>query len=270
MNRKVKDIKIGLFVLVSAALLVAGLLAFGLRDLFVKHDYIETYVAGGVTGLSVGSPILLDGVPIGKVTEITFSWLAYPPHREHLVVVVGEVNAGVAQGKTREEQERNLQEAIDHGMRARIQGQGITGTSVVALEYVNPKRFPPLSVPWEPKHYYIPSAPGQFKDIVQEVETLLQKLGAVDFPALGASANGLLGELRHTNEQIKILLDETTTTLAAGNLPQLFETTDRTLLQVRDTSAALSEMIQDLRRYPAGFLFGQPPPRSPSLQGSNR
>ncbi|MDD4932322.1 MAG: MlaD family protein [Methylacidiphilaceae bacterium] len=270
MNRKIKDIKIGLFVLAAAALLVAGLLAFGLRDLFVEHDYFETYVSGGVTGLSVGSPILLDGVPIGKVSQISFSWLSYPQYHNHLVIVVGEVNAGLTQGRTRAEQEQRLRTEIDHGLRARIQGQGITGTSVVALEYVDPKRHPALSVPWEPKHYYIPSAPGQFKDIVQEVETLLQKLGAVDFPALGASANGLLGELRHTNDQIKILLDETTATLASGNLPQLFETTARTLAQLRDTSTNLNEMIGDLRRYPAGFLFGEPPPRPASLQGPSR
>ncbi|CAB4242823.1 putative Mammalian cell entry related domain protein [Methylacidimicrobium sp. AP8] len=270
MNRKIKDVKIGLFVLAALALLVAGLLAFGLRDLFVPHDYFETYVSGGVAGLSVGSPVLLDGVPIGKVTQITFSWLAYPPHRRHFVVVVGEVSTGIAQGETRQEREQQLQEAIDHGLRARIQSQGITGTSVVALEYVNPKRFPPLSVPWKPRHYYIPSAPGQFKDIVQEVETLLEKLSAVDFPALGASANGLLGELRRTNGQLKTLLDQTTTTLASGNLPELLETTDRTLAQIRDASASLNEMIGDIRRYPAGFFFGQPPPRPESLQGSKR
>ncbi|QSR84412.1 MlaD family protein [Methylacidimicrobium sp. B4] len=270
MSRKIRDFKIGLFVLAAAGLLVGGLLAFGLRDAFQEHFYFETYVTGGATGLSVGSPVLLDGVPIGKVSQISFSWIVYPQYPSHYVVVVGEVNPGVLGKATWAEQERQLRAEIDHGLRARIQGQGITGTSVVALEYVDPKRHPPRSVPWEPKHYYIPSAPGQFKDIVQQVETVLEKLAAIDFPSLGASANGLLGELRHTNGQIKILLDETTTTLASGNLPQLFEATDRTLLQLRDTSNNLNEMIQDLRRYPAGFLFGQPPPRPSSLQGPDR
>lgn len=267
MSRKSRDIKIGFFVLIATGLLIAGLLAFGLRDVFEKHMYFETYVPGGAAGLSVGSPVLLDGVPIGKVSQISFSWIVYPHYHSHYILVVGEVSPDVLRGTTQEDQERSLQAEINHGLRARIQGQGITGTSVVALEYVDPKRHPPISVPWQPRHYYIPSAPGQFRDIVQEFETLLQKLAAIDFPALGASANGLMGELRQTNGQIKILLDETATTLAAGNLPALLETTDRTLAQLRETSTNINEAIGDLRRYPAGFLFGPPPPRPGSLQG---
>ncbi|VVM07171.1 hypothetical protein MAMC_01473 [Methylacidimicrobium cyclopophantes] len=267
MSRKTKDIKIGLFVLAAAGLLVAGLLAFGLRDLFQKHYYFETYVPGDVAGLSVGSTVLVHGVPVGKVTRVSFTWTEYPQYRSHAVLVVAEINPGTFPGSNWEEQKRYLQTQIHNGLRARIQGQGITGTSMLALEHVDPKRFPPLSVPWQPRNFYIPSAPGQFKDIVQQVEIVLEKLAAIDFPGLGASANSLLGELRHTNNQIKILLDETTTTLASGNLPALFETTDRTLAQLRETSANLNELIGDLRRYPAGFLFGQAPARPESLQG---
>ncbi|MGD9897262.1 MAG: MlaD family protein [Candidatus Methylacidiphilaceae bacterium] len=270
MSRKTKDVKIGLFVIAAAALLVGGLLAFGLRDAFRPHYDFETYYSGEVNGLSVGSPVLLHGVPVGKVTQVSFTWVAYPQYHSHYVLVAAEVDQRLIGNRKPEEEEKLLQVEIDRGLRARVQPQGITGTSVLALEYVDPKRHPPISIPWHPKHYYIPSAPGQFHDIVQEVETLLQKLGAVDFPGLGASANGLLGELRHTNGQIKILLAQTSTALASGNLPELLESTDRTLTQLRETTISLNEVIGDLQRYPAGFLFGQPPPRPGSLQGSKR
>lgn len=265
MSRKTKDIRIGLFVLTAAGLLVAGLLAFGLRDVFEKHNYFETYVPGEVTGLSVGSAVLLHGVPVGKVTQISFTWTEYPGYRSHAVLVVAEINPGIFPGSW-EDQKRSLQAEIDGGLRARIQGQGITGTSVVALEHVDPKRFPPLSVPWEPRHFYIPSAPGQFKDIVLQVETVLEKLAAIDFPGLGASANNLLGELRLTNDKIKLLLDQTATALASGNIPELMETADRTLAQLRQTAASLNDTIGDLQRYPAGFLLGTAPPRPECLK----
>ena len=270
MSRKSRDVKIGLFVLAAAGLLVAGLLAFGLRDAFRPHYYFETYVPGEVSGLSVGSPVLLSGVPIGKVKQITFSWMEYPDYRSRYVVVVGEVSPVISQEMNRAERDKFVEAEIGHGLRARIQSQGVTGTSVVALEYLDPKRHPPLSVPWQPKRLYIPSAPSQFRDIVQQVQTTLDKLSAVDFPGLGASANGLIGELRHTNGQIKILLEETTSTLASGNLPALFETTDRTLAQLRETSAGLNEALGDLRRYPAGFFFGQPPPRPSCLESPKK
>lgn len=271
MSRKGRDIKIGLFVLAATGLLVAGLLAFGLRDAFQPHYYFETYVPGEVSGLSVGSPILLNGVPIGKVKQISFSWMVYPDYDSRYVVVVGEVSPMINQDTmNRAERRKLVEKEIDQGLRARIQAQGITGTSVVALEYLNPKRHPPLSVPWQPKHLYIPSAPGQFRDIVQEVQTLLEKLGAIDFPGLGASANGLIGELRHTNGQIKLLLEETTSTLVSGNLPVLIEETERTLSQLRETSTNLNEVLGDIRRYPAGFFFGQPAPRPSILEGPRK
>src|SRR6202142_2262712 len=57
-----EQLQLGLFTLGGLLLLVAGLLAFGARSYFVRTSLFETYVAGEVPGLSVGSPVELRGV----------------------------------------------------------------------------------------------------------------------------------------------------------------------------------------------------------------
>ena len=77
MEAKPNDLKLGVFVLVSFGVLCAGLFAFGAVSYFQRMIRAETYVSGNVDGLSVGAPVTLWGVKVGKVTKIDFSWNLY-------------------------------------------------------------------------------------------------------------------------------------------------------------------------------------------------
>ena len=82
--------------------------------------------------------------------------------------------------------------AIRQGLRARVKAKGITGTSILSLEYVNPADNPPVQVPWTPKHTYIPSAPGEFGELLASVEKTLHNVESLDFNALN---HLLMGDL---------------------------------------------------------------------------
>ncbi len=73
-----------------------------------------------------------------------------------------------------------------------MQGQGITGTSIVALQTLDPKQYPPLTFPWKPEYPYIPSAPSQFGQILASVDRILQNLEKLDVPKISASATRTL------------------------------------------------------------------------------
>src|SRR5260370_35641438 len=77
-----------------------------------------------------------------------------------------------------------LQAAIKRGLRARLKSQGITGTSLLSLEYLNPTENPPTLVPWRPKHIYIPAAPGQLVELLASIERSLRNVERLDFVAL--------------------------------------------------------------------------------------
>jgi len=77
-KQKATYFKVGLFVLVCAAGLVAGLLYVGADVLRGEVVRVETYIDESVQGLSVGSAVLHRGVNIGQVERITFVQVEYP------------------------------------------------------------------------------------------------------------------------------------------------------------------------------------------------
>lgn len=61
---------IGLFVLAGIALIVVTIVVFGGGRLFQPTRAIVMFFTASVQGLSVGSPLMFRGVPVGQVTDI--------------------------------------------------------------------------------------------------------------------------------------------------------------------------------------------------------
>ncbi len=72
MGKKPSYFKIGLFVILSGALILAAAVVFGSGLFGQEKLYFETYFDESVTGLTVGSPVELRGVRIGQVEKIAF------------------------------------------------------------------------------------------------------------------------------------------------------------------------------------------------------
>src|SRR5580693_8097946 len=136
MSAKTNNFKLGLFTLFGVGLLVVGVLAFGTWSSFEKKSLFETYVAGDVSGLSVGSAVEFRGVHVGKVSKIGFSWNEYPSTQPGWVVVIFEMKEDVFGSPAADGSRQELQAAVDRGLRARLKAQGVTGTSIVSLEYL--------------------------------------------------------------------------------------------------------------------------------------
>ncbi|EEF57774.1 MlaD family protein [Pedosphaera parvula] len=276
MSARPNSYKIGLFVIIGLGVLIAGLFAFGARGYFQQQRVFETYVTGEVQGLAVGSPVKLRGVTIGKVTYIGFIWNEYPQYKIDYVLIRFEVPKETS---LLPPPDMNFQTLIDReiarGLRARVQGQGITGSSIVALDYLDPKRNPPLQVPWTPKHYYIPSAPGQFTEVVASIQKILAKLeelnlsntvaradtlmesadllvkhvDRMDFVALGTNANALVAELRDTNVRLQATLKEAQGAIKDTDLPAVGR-------RAQELEAKLTDLGNELQKTVAGLDTG--------------
>jgi phospholipid/cholesterol/gamma-HCH transport system substrate-binding protein len=272
MSKPINNFKLGLFTLGGFGILIAGLLAFGARTYFEPMSLYETYIEGDVTGLSVGSAVELRGVNVGKVTHIDFSWTEYEVTQPSYIVVDFEMRRDVAPGKPGAAQNELLEAAVERGLRARIKSKGITGTSILSLEYVNPDDNPPVKVPWTPKYTYIPSAPGEFGELLASVEkvlrnlqnldfgslnqrvqydlksagNLLDKAGQFDFDSLSKNANGLLSDVRESNVQLKSLLQDTDDTIKKAQLEKLSQDLDRLSGQLQDTVARLEPGVANI------------------------
>jgi paraquat-inducible protein B len=318
MSEKASQLRIGIFVVVGVAILLAALFLFGIRSAFEPTYTLETYVPDNVDGLSVGSVVKLRGVAVGKVTDIGFSWNLYEVVQPAVVVVRFEVKRHISPEMFRKDFDEALRTVVGRGLRAVIQPQGITGTSIVSLQTLDAEAFPPLTFPWKPAHPYIPWAPSQFGQILASLdktlnnlqqldmaglvaqlegtlgaaEKALDQLGKFDVQGISTGAVGLLTDASAAIREIQSLVTDARGDLAKMRLGAVGEDADRlidnldarlsalldrlsaidvrslndTLAGTREAARSLNEVLEELKRYPSGFLLGGAPPPASGLQ----
>jgi len=320
MNRATNNFKLGLFTLAGLVILIVGVLAFGARSYFKPTTSFETYVAGDVTGLAVGSPVELRGVQVGKVKRIGFSWIEYQLTQPSYIVVEFVVQDNVSPAPPGQSHWDQLKLEVDRGLRARLKSKGITGTTILSLEYLDPTNNPPVQVPWTPRNIYIPAAPGQFVEILDAIEKslrkveqidlgdinrlvrddltsagrLLNKADQVDLQGLSTNAIDLLAELRVSNTKLKSVIGDTDDAVKKIRLEKLtqdldglvgqlqntvarlqpglanidFDAVNQTLANAQRTIRDMDDVLNELKSYPSGFIFGSPPPAVNGVQPS--
>jgi ABC-type transporter Mla subunit MlaD len=271
MSKPINNFKLGLFTLCGLTILVGALFAFGVRTYFEPTSLYETYIEGDVTGLSVGSPVELRGVNVGKVTRIDFSWVEYEVTDPSYIVVDFQMRNDIAPG-SQNTAEEELQAAIKRGLRARVKAKGITGATVLSIEYVDPDENPPALFPWKPKNIYLPSAPGQFVELLSSIQKILHNVqgldisninqllvadlksggrvldraGQFDFGSLSTNANSLVIDVRGSNARLKSLLQDTDNTVNKLQLERLTRDLDTLANQLQDTVARLEPGVANI------------------------
>ncbi len=73
MAKQANRMMIGGFVVLAVIILAASLVVFGSGKFFQKTNKYVLYFDESITGLSVGSPVLFQGVQVGSVTAITLT-----------------------------------------------------------------------------------------------------------------------------------------------------------------------------------------------------
>ena len=174
--------KLGLFVIGGVALLLVVLIALGAGKLFQRTYQMETYINESVNGLEVGSPVKFRGVRVGSVSEIGFVSGKYAKQAEgyryvYVLCTLDHDLFGTMGPKPAREQ---AAEEVARGLRARTISQGLTGQLYLGLDYVEPSRYPPLPIDWEPSSIYIPAAPSTLSQAEQAVLSISNTLNGLD------------------------------------------------------------------------------------------
>ncbi len=267
--KKISEFKLGLFILTGLLIVAAGVLGFGASRYFEKTTLQETYVAGNVDGLSVGAPVTLRGVRVGKVTRIDFTWNTYAEAEPGYVLIEFEMRNSITRERAVRSQSDLLETEVKQGLRARVKAAGFLGTSFLSLEYVDPRDHPTLPVPWRPRHAYIPSAPSQVSELFVSAEQSLHKLSqldvekigrlierdldagerlinhvdAVDFAQIGTNTHGLVTDLRGLSANLQSFVGEVNGTLKAMKLEGVSSKADALLAQLQSTAHQLDAIL---------------------------
>jgi ABC-type transporter Mla subunit MlaD len=191
-------LRVGLLVVVGVAVAV-GLAIFLGGDRIHNGRIFESYFQESVQGLELGAPVKFRGVTVGRVTDIGLASSQYFLDQTvdirratyRLVYVRYLIDLG------RIGRAGNFDASINAGLRARLASQGITGLSYLELDFVDPKQYPPGTVPWTPKYDLIPSVPSTLAQVQDAAQMLLARINAIDIVAISHSAQVVLDDL-HT------------------------------------------------------------------------
>jgi ABC-type transporter Mla subunit MlaD len=135
---------------------------------------------------------------------------------------------------------------VAEGLRARIEPQGITGLNYIEINFVDPRRFPPLAIDWKPRAYYIPSAPGELTNFLDSINNIMREVEELNIGGMTQSGTELLENLNQSITDARI-------GQLSGDLQTLFVD-----LKAAVDAAKLGDLSADARR-----LIGQ-------LESSNR
>lgn len=275
MSAKSNHIRIGIFVIVAVVLFVLGLLAFGAASYFQKKTNFETLVEGEVGGLSVGSPVQLRGVPIGKVSRIDFVWNVYPASESHGIVVEFQINGDIVPRIPGMTEPQVITLAAEKGLRAVVKGQGITGTSLLSLENLDPTNYPTQQLDYKPKAIFVPSAPGQFTrmldavgkslesiqkvnfdaigdgitNTLQAVTSLANRLGQIDTAAISTNANDMIIQIKNLSARLQDIVEEM-------KLGAVSQNANEFLTGLRETNAKLQQVLDRVNAVPLQQTVG--------------
>jgi paraquat-inducible protein B len=216
MAKQANRMMIGVFVVIAVTIMAASLVVFGSGQFFKQTVKCVMYFDGSVKGLSVGAPVLFQGVQIGSVTSIILE--VDPAGLQLSVPVVIEYEPDkfhVAGGlrNVHRDPRKTIPKLIERGLRAQLGMQSfITGQLDIEIGFYPEKGvcYAPARVDTVYKDYIvIPTCQSTTQKLADALEKLdlagLEKhlestLAGVDRfvnnPDLSASIRGLNETLR--------------------------------------------------------------------------
>jgi paraquat-inducible protein B len=131
---------------------------------------------------------------------------------------------------------------------------------------------------------------------LKSVGRVLDKVERVDLDSLSTNASALLKEVRVSNAKVENLIDDADGTVKKLQLEKLtrdadvlitqlqdtvnklepgltsvdFDSLNQTLAKARQATQNMNDVLEQLKRYPSGFIFGTPPPRLKEVQPTNQ
>ena len=269
MSKKANVKMVGLFVLIGFACLFGIVGKFMLERMTSSHQNIVVmYFQESVKGLSVGSPVVLEGVEVGKVVQIElvttgksmdFSIPVYVKFQK-----IRDVNdssfLNIADKRSK------LNELIQHGLRARLATQSyLTGQLMIELVF-QPDTPIVLKRKGQTGVLEIPTTLSTIKELSQGIQRLPLKdmvdradrvLGALEenlpvilpqFAELLSSMNKLTNQIDQLTKPAKEVLVKTNKTLNNANT---------TLSDISAASRSIKNLTDYLERHPEAILKGK-------------
>ncbi len=280
----------GLFVLIGI-ICFAGIMGYFMKQKYSarSEDMLIMYFDESVRGLSVGSPVVLQGVEVGKVAKIRLiTNLEKGTFKTPVYMIFND--DGSTPERSREEYEVLLKNLIEKGLRARlITSNFLTGQLMIELVmlpndkpvYRGSGKYPEIptvyssfaqiskdleDIPLQDTIIRVgnlidnidESIPVILKDISQTTATIretapdvMKKLSDLA-ESLNKNIPSLLTNLNDVSKKVNSLMDEKT-----GSAGRTLENMNKTLEDISKASRSLKNLTDYLERHPEAVIQGK-------------
>jgi len=236
MAKQVSKTVIGVFVISSIAMLVAGVIIFGSGDMFKKTTKFVMFFEDSVKGLSVGAPVIWHGVEVGSVSSVVLKANTEKLTIDVPVVIEVDPNRLEIEGKRLDSPRESMERLIAKGLRARLALQSfVTGSAMVEVEFFpnTPIRLTGL----DSRYPEIPTVRSPMDKLAQKLEDLpIEKISGKLVDILD-NLDKLLGD-----PEIKEIRHNLNT--ASQKLDQLIGNADKLVLETGGRVNQISGSVQ--------------------------
>ncbi|MFI5330269.1 MAG: MlaD family protein [Desulfobaccales bacterium] len=180
MAKQANRMMIGGFVVLAVIIMAASLVVFGSGKFFKKTNKYILYFDESIKGLSVGAPVLFQGVPVGSVTSIILE--ADIVKMKTQIPILIEIEPDRWKVRAGERDPRKVAaKLIEMGLRAQLVMQSfITGQLMIQLDFYPKSKicYAPAQIDKDYEDYIvIPTCPSTS-------ERLAQALGDLDLKGI--------------------------------------------------------------------------------------
>lgn len=265
MSRRASPVVVGAFVMVAVVLTLIAVVVLGSGRFFQDTDEVVVYFDESVSGLSVGAPVKLMGIDVGRVDEIR---VEIPPLERargdsHVAVLLElDEQKVVVGGEVVDLDDREaVSELVDEGLRARL----VTESFVTGLRYIElvfEPDAPAELVAVETAVPQIPVIPAPTQQLQQEASVALERLAEVEYAETFRS-------LRDAAESANDVLESPELAKTLGNLEDVTANLSdvarsfgprgevgRSVAQASEQSAETATAVRQLL-HPEGELMAQ-------------
>ncbi len=244
MSNQAEKLKIGLFVVGSALLVIGMIIWLGAFPLFESSQTVAAYFTESVQGLESDSPVKFRGVTVGRVKGIRLA-----PDGLLIEVLIG--------------LDKKFKLTDDLGIKMGL--VGITGLKYLEMDTFKPdqkREAPPLT--FEPRYPVIATYPSDIKEFGSALENIFQKTKTVDVekisyhmlrvasrldqiladPKLDNLGSDTADAIKEVKDSAKRLNDEIARAQFAKQLHKTFEKTTELLQEGTETARSVDRMIR--------------------------
>lgn len=218
---------------------------------YVEKETFLLYFTGTVGGLTVGSPVELNGMKIGEVSDFRLEVDVDSADVRIPVLIQIERERVTLVGSGRDYDEI-VKQLVANGLRAQLKTKNIlTGQLAITMDFY--PQAPPAEIVVDNGYRVFPTVPSTAEEIAGRVQTFMERLESVPVEQIGRDLNEIVAGLNDlvNDPEIKEIVSGTNRLINNPDINEIVHGTNRLVNDpaIGESIAALRELIVELQQF---------------------